>query len=312
MLIHSRTKLTRLAGLSVALLPLGAVLSGGCDSPTQFDDFCGFLRDPENCFREFFIDVGARCGVGEGVQTGEFLARDKLDLCVLSQGGQVVFDPAIDLAKPPPNNEAPLKVKIINVDATECGVVEFRAKYDFSVTINAAPLPPNTDPADLPEEYVVGGTFDVEGGKASDTLNVTCPSTNPDLFVGATESYTFNRLQLADCEELQPVAPQAELEFNPGGVDVNGVIRLFVFYPPIDGSLENASPVPINYYECVIPAAPPPCLNGIKDGAETDIDCGGSFCEARCFESQGCITNSDCANDQCVLVNGLKQCISGL
>jgi hypothetical protein len=308
--IDSRTKLTRLAGLTVALLPLGATLAGGCDSPTQFDDFCGFLRDPQNCYREFFIDVGARCGAGEGVRTGEFLARDKLDLCVLEEGGQVIFDPAIDLTQPPPNNEAPLKVKIINVDATECGVVEFRAKYDFSVTINAEPVPPNTDPDDLPEEFIVGGTFDVEGGKASDILTVTCPS--QDLFVGATDTYTFNRLQLADCEELQPVAPQAELEFNPGGVEVNGVIRLFVFYPPLDGALENASPVPINYYECIIPAAAPPCLNGIKDGAETDVDCGGSFCEARCLESQGCITNADCANDQCVLVNGLKLCATPL
>jgi hypothetical protein len=305
MQIEFRTKLTRLAGLAVALAPLGAVVTGGCDSPTQFDDFCGFLRDPENCFREFFIDVGERCGAGEGVRTGEFLARAPLDVCALTAGGQVIFDPPLELNKPPPNNDAPLKVKLINPDATECGVVEFRAQYDFTVTINPEPLPPGTDPEAPPEELVVGGTFDVRGGKASDTLVMTCPA---DVLLGTSETFTFNRLQLADCEEYQPIAPQAELEFNPGGVEVNGVVRLFIYYPPIEGSLENASPIPINYYECVIPAAPPPCLNGIKDGAETDVDCGGSFCEARCLESQGCINNSDCANEQCILEQGLKKC----
>jgi len=40
------------------------------------------------------------------------------------------------------------------------------------------------------------------------------------------------------------------------------------------------------------------CLNGIRDGNETDVDCGGS-CGA-CGDGARCLTRSDCASDACV------------
>ncbi|MEM9452906.1 MAG: hypothetical protein AAGF11_01920 [Myxococcota bacterium] len=45
-------------------------------------------------------------------------------------------------------------------------------------------------------------------------------------------------------------------------------------------------------------AEPPGCNNGIQDGDETDVDCGGS-CDDRCGTGQGCGSNDDCESDQC-------------
>lgn len=307
----SLARFARFAALTSLAATAAGVLGSGCDSPTQFDDLCGWVRDEENCYREFFIDIGTKCGSTQ-TRTGSFLSRDKLDLCVLAEGGQVVFDPPISLETPPPDQAEAVKVKIINPDATLCGTVEFRAQYDFTVSIESDPLPDGVEAEDVGEEYIEGGTFTMSGGKDSDALAVTCkPNTvsTEDGSLGTSESYLFDRLQLADCTDVQRITPQAELEFNPGGIEINGVVRLFITYPPVEGELENSNPLLINYYECIIPGALPLCENGAQDGAETDIDCGGGFCTDRCQDSQKCISNSDCLSDLCTLQEGLKKCV---
>ena len=46
------------------------------------------------------------------------------------------------------------------------------------------------------------------------------------------------------------------------------------------------------------PAAPPPsCLDGIKNGSESDVDCGGSC--PRCADGRTCATGDDCASFRC-------------
>ncbi|CAF1327644.1 unnamed protein product [Adineta ricciae] len=47
----------------------------------------------------------------------------------------------------------------------------------------------------------------------------------------------------------------------------------------------------------------PSCCDGNKNQDETDIDCGGSMCGARCVLTQICSNNSDCANDNCHQTN---------
>lgn len=312
------------------------VLVQGCDSPTQFNDLCGWLRDPNNCYREFFIDVGTRCGTTPNTRPGQFVSRDKLDQCFLEGGGIVTFEPPIDF-NDPPNDRAPcdpaivagggdcivppLKFTFTNPDATECGSVEFTGKYDFVVTVNGDPRPEDTLIADLPEDFVLGGTFTMKGGLDTDILDVTCPLVkDPDPTVpeeGAStgenviptgDVFKFDRLQVTRCRNLEPILPHAEIDFSPGGVDQVGVVRLNVFYPPQEGALEGAQPVPVNYFECFIPAAPPACANGVKDGAETDIDCGGGFCTTRCGDGQACINNNDCSSGACIIDMGLKKC----
>lgn len=51
------------------------------------------------------------------------------------------------------------------------------------------------------------------------------------------------------------------------------------------------------------PASPPPpavdtCANGVKDGDETDVDCGGS-CPKRCFVRKLCVEDFDCITSNC-------------
>jgi hypothetical protein len=45
--------------------------------------------------------------------------------------------------------------------------------------------------------------------------------------------------------------------------------------------------------------SPPPqfCTDGVKDGLETDVDCGGATSCARCRDGQACTTTSDCAQE---------------
>lgn len=42
------------------------------------------------------------------------------------------------------------------------------------------------------------------------------------------------------------------------------------------------------------------CNDGVQNNSETDIDCGGSFCAARCIKGQKCWTGSDCQSGQCL------------
>ncbi len=41
------------------------------------------------------------------------------------------------------------------------------------------------------------------------------------------------------------------------------------------------------------------CANGIADGDETDVDCGGPTCGAGCGDGQDCEQDSDCASNVC-------------
>lgn len=305
-----RKLFSRAAAALLLLGPAPALLTYGCDSPTQFDDLCGWLRDPNNCYREMFIDVGTACGVTGTTRSGAFATREPLSQCFLNEGGIINFSPPLSVDALPGTGEEVLKIKILNQDMTECSNFEFRAKYDFKATFTADTLPPEVDPENIPEEFIIGGTFNMAGGKDSDTLNVTCP--DPE------EKFKFDRLQITRCREYEEIIPHIEIQWSPGGIDENGVIRLNVFYPPFEGDLDacigsedpdcQIQPVVVNYFDCVIPAAPPLCANGVKDGTETDIDCGGNFCTGRCFPDQLCLNNSDCEFENCIVSMGQRKC----
>jgi hypothetical protein len=48
----------------------------------------------------------------------------------------------------------------------------------------------------------------------------------------------------------------------------------------------------------VCPFAVKTCCDGIKDGQETDVDCGGPSC-AKCGTDKMCLQNSDCVQNFC-------------
>jgi hypothetical protein len=48
------------------------------------------------------------------------------------------------------------------------------------------------------------------------------------------------------------------------------------------------------------PGAPPDsCANSVKDGGESDVDCGGGTCP-RCAIDKTCVSRNDCASGRCV------------
>jgi len=44
---------------------------------------------------------------------------------------------------------------------------------------------------------------------------------------------------------------------------------------------------------------PAVCTDGVKNQDETDIDCGGETCVARCADQQDCLVNDDCQSTHC-------------
>jgi cohesin domain-containing protein len=47
-----------------------------------------------------------------------------------------------------------------------------------------------------------------------------------------------------------------------------------------------------------IPLVLAACDDGVKDGSETDVDCGGGVCPA-CADGRGCLANGDCSSGLC-------------
>lgn len=285
---------------------VAAVLAAGCSAQPLPEDMCNWIADENNCLQRFGGDVGERCGgaFSEGsdpVATANafFQTRDKLDLCVKSAGGQVVFDPPLDLAKFPLTE---VSFKLLDDQALPCGSGAFASEHSFSITIAPATTSDPTDP-------ITGGTFAISASPdTEDTYTVTCP--------GEVESYTFNTLVLTKCPSRLPFQPTAVLESSPGVPETDsaparpGFVRFRVEYPPKDVDAVGALPRVVEYFNCSIPAPPPPCQDGVKNGNETSMDCGGA-CAAkgfRCADGQPCIVADDCLSGKCEAPNGIKLC----
>ncbi|MBX3202771.1 MAG: SUMF1/EgtB/PvdO family nonheme iron enzyme [Labilithrix sp.] len=71
--------------------------------------------------------------------------------------------------------------------------------------------------------------------------------------------------------------------------------------PARDGSIPIRSDASSDTDADAEGGAPPPetCNNTIKDGAETDVDCGGNVC-GKCIDGKSCIAKTDCAGDACL------------
>ena len=298
------------------LLPSAfAAIMYGCGSgEPPIEDFCGWLADPTNCYREFGKDIRPNgilectqlsLAENEVPQLGEFLTRDKLDTCILRSGGIIKFGTPPDLAALPPTEVA---FDLVNTDLTMCGSVDYLAPDSFTLTINGSNV------ADAGPEAAKG----VKGG----TFKVTPMSPQPDRATTTAEcpldkeSHYFDTLEDRKCPQYKAIEPRALLEVDTGGLDEDGnpggtwgAIKFWVYFPPVDGALENAKPDVIQMFSCAIPAAPDVCANGALDPGETDIDCGGSFCATRCCDMQKCISNSDCVSGVCGLDKGVKKCV---
>jgi hypothetical protein len=65
--------------------------------------------------------------------------------------------------------------------------------------------------------------------------------------------------------------------------------------PP--GQLDNERTWTAGFECCVAPGGPT-CSDGIMDGTETDVDCGGQ-CPLTCLVGQSCVYDTDCMSDYC-------------
>ncbi len=267
----------------------------GCSSARQVENLCAWLADPNNCYQSFFNDIESSCGArGRGsAPAGGFLSRDALDICVLSAGGQVIFDPPLEIGSFPLTTAA---FKIINPDGSTCGTGSYSGSdYLFSIGIEPNPADAGAD-AD-PETTVTGGTFSTVYGGEGSTFDVNCAD--------GVESHHFDSVEANKCPDVADKLPRAELETNAGGIELVGHVIFRVIYPaPVTGVSED--PEVIEYFDCTVPGAPKPCANGVQDGLESDVDCGGNctLCEA----GSKCNTNADCVSDNCANVGGLFKC----
>lgn len=285
-----------------------AASAPGCGTE-EFENICAFLNEPSSCYHTFQTETDAQCwtpGEGNGPK-GNFVGRDKLDVCFLDEG-QIIFDPPLDIAEFPPKSIA---FKRLDRQAEECGAATFSGEFSYSVTV-AAPCS-NLDTS-VPECADAGadGT-----AKASRTLALSTPEGRDTLDVSCADgtSHHFNRLDIQECakEDQEKLLPRAVLEANPGSQpppDADpamtgqhaGFIRLRVYYPQSGATVQDkviADPEVVEYFDCTIPPPPPLCANGQKDGLETDVDCGGTLCSTKCDEGQFCAREADCTSNKC-------------
>ena len=300
----------RVLALSVGLaIPItGACAAVGCsDSERELEDACGFLATKGNCAEQFANDVGAACGMaGRGnAPTGTFLSRDTLDVCILGSplNGQVIFDPPLDLKTFPPSE---MTFRIARYDGEPCAEGRY-ANSGASFAVSVEPYPadggtafPGSGDQTAPA-LTLGGSIALDQQPGRRVLDLSC----------GAETHHFDRFELGiPACTYGALLPRAEIEANPGAIDQPGRILLRVYYEPADAEASSALSV-VEYFDCAIPAAPRPCEDGIRNGAETDIDCGGpvALCSTRCAAGAKCIANTDCEpNHACVAGNGLKTC----
>ncbi|MEZ4438072.1 MAG: hypothetical protein R3B72_03240 [Polyangiaceae bacterium] len=306
--------IARAFGIALFVAPIGLVVSlGGCGTRELPQDICNWLADANNCHARFANDVGQQCGYAGSrandpiaSTTGYFAARDDLSLCIKNAGGQVLLGSA------PTPDMFPLteiEFTLLDAKAAECGKVSFVGEQSYQVTINPVDKDnpgASTEPDGSPlQDDITGGTFSV-AADGPDVIDVSCP--------GGEETFTFNKLVLDKCSALTSFQPRAFLDSSPGAPEstsspaVDGYIRFQILYPPEDPTDPNAQGRLIEYFNCRIPAPPAPCVDGVKNNDETDIDCGGS-CAATCAEGQGCNVNADCTSGNCGLNGGFQQCL---
>ncbi len=320
-----------LAAFAIPLAVIGS--THGCSDEQPVEDYCAFMSDSGNCYADFHKDLGDACGstISSEVQ-GSFANRTMLDICVFSRGGQAVLDPPIDLTKTFPGDK-PIAIKILTSTGLECGSITYQSQYSFALTVNP---PPGSDAGVDGGEVGSGENVKYLSGTVSstqvpsrNTVDVACSA--PDVVVLGevleAESHHFNLNQVtegttnnAGCAQFADIVPQAFVDLNPGGVGLQGSLKLRINFPPpgvknVGGDSTPIAPEVVYYLDCVIPGAVQPCQDGQKNGGETDSDCGGGEispnCPLRCAEGQACQVDCDCDGSTLCKVepkSGAKKC----
>lgn len=287
--------------LALVLVP---VVFGGCNKEEELDNLCLFLKDEDSCYRNFLADAmpsaTPRCAMDTLV--GTFDLPNVLERCTVTGASvpadavtQVQFDPPIEMNKLPYTGG---NVKLL-INGTQCGTIDFGPNEKVAVALDVYPqLTDPEAPCATSDTQFCGSSFSntpivPESASESSTVMTTkC---------GDGSTFTFDRFQVEQqCADQAQFVPNAKMLLMPNGVDKKGLLQLSIQYSPTQTAM---------YVNCEIPGQLAPCANGVKDGVETDVDCGGSVCTGRCAADQGCISDSDCGPMLvCKVVAGLKKC----
>lgn len=285
-------------------LALFATSFGGCNQEEEVDNLCLFLKDTKSCYQEFLTTIGTQCTMetADPNYAGDFSSPYMLDSCAYSGNTppdgvvtQVTFDPPIDMTKLSSYTGG---IATLSINGTQCGTIEFDENDKVAVALDVYPILPDPDvPCETSGTQFCGSSYSnapfiPENPNQSTTLmKTTCPD-------GTT--FTFDRLQVEQqCPDQAGLVPKAKLVIMPNGVEKAGSLTLSVKY---------STDVTRTYVKCNIPPQPLPCANGIKDGLETDVDCGGGSCVAKCALDSTCLKNEDCVSMNCQVVDGIKKC----
>lgn len=307
--------------LAPPLVAFVAASFPACSAPPKLDDLCGWLGDPNSCYRELALDSLDRCGAfGTDVAAseGQFspkAERTALETCILTRGGNVKFDPPLDVTTFPLTT---VSFVITNKDATTCGSGSFGANGAFSISIDPSPQVPEGSTCTDSTDQICGGAFSFTPGTGTN-FSVSCP---------AGTSFQFSHEQTAKCDEaagaggldgeekLDQLVPRAELVTSAGDIGVNGYVKFRVYYPldaPVPGptgkdSMTGTEMKVVEYFNCVIPGAPVTCANNLPDEGEADVDCGLA-CGKGCNDGAKCEFPQDCASAFCTFdAMGILRC----
>lgn len=290
--------------LSPLALAVVATSFGGCNQEEEVDNLCLFLKDQDSCYQEFLKTIGTQCTMESIV--GDFSSPYMLDSCAFSGASppdgvvtQVTFEPPIEMAKLSSYTGG---IATLSINGTQCGVIEFDREDKVSVALDVYPVLPDPDvPCETSGAQFCGSSYsniplvDETPTQSQTLMKTTCPDGT---------SFTFDRIQVdQQCADQAGFLPKAKLIVMPNGVDLAGKLTLAIQY---------TTDIKRTYVQCNIPPQPPPCENGIKDGLETDVDCGGGSCATKCENDKSCLNNSDCASDNCQVVAGIRKCQPGM
>jgi hypothetical protein len=275
-----------------------------------------------------------------------------LDTCTLTAGGQVVFNPPLNLTPLGPfDPPIAYQITLSAADSNVCAIFGYTSPHGFSITINGPPdagggnggsstgttTTVNTILTDISDQDAAWGpnrqpygTYTEVNTPGRDNMDVTCPS-------GEFHHFNLNEISTdaGRCPAFLDFVPTASLQIFAGGTDTQGGVSLAITYPPVgnggdggvsfpgDASAPTVQNKPVVYFNCEIPGGFEQCMDGVKDGAETDIDCGGpthpspaldgGLCPARCAVGQACLVSSDCDSSMgltCLVnaMSGKKTC----
>jgi hypothetical protein len=278
----------------------------------------------------------------DGTPNGAFLTTGMLATCIIDTGGSVTINPAINLAMWPPALEStPITYQMTFMDqfGVQCGTASYTSPHGFAISITAPAgtgtgggtgaggsfnIPDAGNDASFQAQPFFG-TYTETIAPGRDAFDVTCPS-GETHHLNLDESAGFPGADsgtVSACPAYAPLVPEAHLFVDPGGIGTTGAVSFAIVYPetpaqetyPATFSPEG-KPLKANtvvYFNCTVPGQPAQCMDQMKDGAETDVDCGGpsvNGCPGRCLGGQACFCNDDCASDVCYVdpTSGLRKC----